>query len=128
MKARPLWMTLGLLAATMALGIAVRFALPGPWWLKKYGGSALWAMAIYWLVCVAMPRVRLARAAVAAGILATAVEFFKLYRSPAVDAFRGTVAGMLTLGRYFSVQDVAVYWLAICAAAWLDRRLRRKLP
>jgi hypothetical protein len=60
-----------------------------------------------------------------AGAIATAVEFFKLYHSPGMDAFRLTLPGMILLGRYFSVRDIVAYWVAIGLAAWIDGGIRR---
>jgi hypothetical protein len=59
------------------------------------------------------------------GTIATGVEFFKLYHSPGMDAFRLTLPGMILLGRTFSVRDIVAYWVAICLAAWLDGSVRR---
>jgi hypothetical protein len=41
-----------------------------------------------------------------------------------MDAFRHTLPGVLLLGRYFSVRDIAAYWIAIGLGVWLDARLR----
>jgi hypothetical protein len=56
--------------------------------------------------------------------MATAIEFLKLFHSPPLDAFRHTLAGILLLGRFFSVWDLIAYWLAISIGALVDRRLR----
>jgi hypothetical protein len=61
--------------------------------------------------------------ALLAGVLATAVEFLKLCHSPALDAFRHTLPGILLLGRVFSVWEIAAYWQAISAGAFLDRSI-----
>jgi len=104
----------------------VRFARVGlPAVVVKYGGSMLWALTIYWVVSTVAARLRLDAAVLLAGSIATAVEFFKLYRSPGVDAFRLTLPGILLLGRYFSAWDIVAYWMAIAAGAALDWRLRR---
>ena len=66
---------------------------------------------------------RIAIAALIAGAIATAVEFFKMYHSPAMDAFRLTLPGVLLLGRFFSVWDIVAYWIAISAGAFLDKRM-----
>ena len=109
----------GLLLATVAAGIAVRFAPLGlPAEVVKYGGSMLWALCIYWVVAAILPRLPEPAAAVCAGVVATAVEFFKLYRSPGVDAFRLTLPGILLLGRVFSPWDILAYWVAIAMGAW----------
>ena len=72
-----------------------------------------------------LPRRRVLWAGLLAASVATGVEYFKLYRSPGMNAFRGTLPGMLLLGRYFSVSDLAAYWMAIALGVWLDGVLRR---
>jgi hypothetical protein len=110
---------------TVMAGLAVRMAPLGlPAVVVKYGGSMLWAVMIYWIVSAALSRWRLPVVGLVAGAVATAVEFFKLYHSPGMDAFRLTLPGMFLLGRFFSVRDIMAYWVAIGAAAWLDGRIR----
>jgi len=112
---------------TIALGLTVRFAPLGlPHWARKWGGSMLWAVLMYWLVKLLLPHVRTIPAGALAGIAATAVEFFKLYNPPWVDAFRSTIAGIVLLGRIFSWWDILAYWAAIGLAALLDSWLRRR--
>ncbi len=114
-----------LLVATLVTGLLVRFGPLGlPAGVAKYGGSMLWALAIYWVVSAVAHRPVVA--ATVAGVLATGVEFFKLYRSPRVDAFRLTIPGVLLLGRYFSWWDIVAYWVAIAVGAVLDLWLRRR--
>jgi hypothetical protein len=91
----------------------------------KYAGSTLWALMIYWIVSTVLPTWRLSSVALLSGLIATAVEFFKLYRSPGMDAFRLTLPGTLLLGRYFSVWDIVAYWIAIMIGVFLDTRIRR---
>jgi hypothetical protein len=122
---RPILRSVLLLLLTIVAGIAVRFVHLGqPRFVAKYAGSMLWAAAIYWVASTVLGRMRLVWVVLIAGGVATAVEFFKLYRSPGMDAFRGTLPGVLLLGRYFSRWDILAYWVAIAAAAWLDRTLR----
>jgi hypothetical protein len=125
MTRRPIVRSFALVMVTIVAGIVVRFVRLGmPAFVVKYGGSMLWAATIYWVVSTGFGRTRLVVVALIAGSAATAVEFFKLYRSPGVDAFRGTLPGVLLLGRYFSGRDILAYWVAIVAAATLDRSLR----
>jgi len=89
----------------------------------------MWALTIYWVLAVLLARWQPWRVLVVAGVIATAVEFFKLYRSPEVDVFRLTLPGILMLGRYFSVWDIAAYWVAIGVGGLVDAsviRSRRK--
>jgi len=127
MRPRPIAHSLAAMLLTAGAGMAVRFGHMGlPAAVVKYGGSAAWALMIYWVVSTAAARWRPGRAGLVAAAIAAGVEFFKLYRSPAVDAFRGTLPGILLLGRYFSLRDIAAYWVAIAAGAWADGRLRRR--
>ena len=125
---RPVSLSLGLMFATVLIGVAVRFAPLGlPPLLVKYGGSTMWALMIYWIVTAVLPSWRPSLAVLVAGVIATAVEYVKLLHSPALDAFRLTLPGILILGRFFSVRDIAAYWVAIAAGALLDSRIRRYL-
>ena len=110
------------LTATLA-GLIWRLApLPLPWLLYKYGGSMLWAVAVYWLIAALLPRSTPSKLAFLAALAAAAVEFSRLVHTPGFDAFRETLAGKLLLGRYFSPKNIAAYWLAIALTAWLDAR------
>jgi len=122
-RRRPL--TVALLLGTVIAGLTVRFVplgLPPP--IVKYGGSTLWALMIYWVVSALLPSWRIRTVALLAATLATATEFLKLFHSPPLDAFRHTLAGVVLLGRFFSVWDLIAYWLAISIGALVDRRLR----
>jgi hypothetical protein len=98
-----------------------------PPFLYKYGGSVLWAAMVYWLVAAVLPRLHPGTVAVLAALIAAAVEFSRLCHTPALDAFRLTLAGKLILGRFFSVRDIAAYWLAIAATGFIDwRKIRAR--
>jgi hypothetical protein len=126
MTPRPHVRSLALCFATIVAGLTVRLVPLGlPASVVKYGGSTLWALMIYWIVSTLSPTLRLLTAALLSGCIATAVEFFKLYHSPGMDAFRLTLPGMLLLGRYFSVWDIVAYWMAISVGALIDMRMRR---
>lgn len=47
----------------------------------------------------------------------------KLYHSGWLDAFRHAPAGIVLLGRFFSVRDLIAYWLAIPVGALVAQRL-----
>jgi uncharacterized protein DUF2809 len=129
MRPRPLTISIALLFATILSGLLIRFAPLGmPPLLVKYGGSALWAVSIYWLVSTLLPNMRVEGAAAITAAIATTVEFFKLYHSPPVDSFRLTLPGVLLLGRFFSLWDLLAYYVAICVAGSLDQSLRNSLP
>ena len=127
MPSRPVGISLALLLATVAAGLTIRFARLGlPPFIVKYGGSTLWALMLYWIVSALLPTWRLPAAALFTGVLATVVEFVKLYHSPGLDAFRLTLPDVVLLGRLFSVWDIVAYWLAIVAGGVIDQRIRRR--
>ena len=116
-----------LLLITIVLGLAWRMVPFGlsPFWFK-YGGSALWAMALYWLIAACLPSLSAMGLAFLAASVAAVVDFSRLWQVPAIDAFRLTLAGRLLLGRYFSLKNIAAYCLAIALAALLDWWLIRQ--
>jgi hypothetical protein len=120
----------GLIVTVIVFGVAIRRVPLGlPPVVTKYAGSMLWALMIFLLVGVLLPALRLRRAALLAGAIATAVECFKLVHTPALDAFRLTLLGMLLLGRFFSWRDLVAYYAAIAVAAALRHRfLCRAVP
>jgi hypothetical protein len=130
MRPRSSLLSLVLIVATMAAGLIVRFVPPHlpvlhlPMGVAKYGGSLLWALMLYWIVSTVQPWWNLRRVIYFTGFLATAVELFKLLHTPALDAFRLTIPGILLLGRTFSIWDIAAYWLAVLVGAWIDGWLR----
>jgi len=107
------------MAVTLLAGLGMRFGSLGlPGFAVKYGGSTMWALMIYWVVALVLRGSGPGRVMVLAGMVATAVEFLKLYRTPSLDAFRGTLPGILLLGKYFSVWDIVAYWMAIGVGRW----------
>ncbi len=112
---------LALLLVTIPMGLAVRLLPLGlPWFLYKYLGSALWAVALYWFLAAILPRLRPITLAILASTIAMLVEFSRLVPIAPIDAFRLTFAGKILLGRYFSFRNILAYFLAIALTATLD--------
>jgi Protein of unknown function (DUF2809) len=127
-KPRSIFLSAVLVLGTVAYGLLVRFGPLGlPRLVAKYGGSILWALTIYWIVSALLARRRIVQVALGAGVLATCVEFLKLYHSPWLDSFRLTLPGILLLGRIFSVWDILAYWFAVAVGSSLDRRIFRSV-
>ena len=111
------------LAATVA-GLIWRLApLHLPWFLFKYGGSVLWAIALYFFLATLLPKLSPSRLAILAALVAALLEFSRLWHTHATDAFRLTLAGRILLGRFFSLKNIAAYWLAIAVVSLLDHLL-----
>jgi hypothetical protein len=113
--------TLAFLLITIPIGLAVRLLpLNLPWFLYKYLGSVLWAIALYWFLATLLPKLRPLSVATLAITIATLVELSRLIPIAPIDAFRLTFAGKILLGRYFSLKNIAAYLLAIALTATLD--------
>jgi hypothetical protein len=113
--------TLALLLLTIPVGLAVRLLpLHPPWFLYKYLGSALWAVALYWFFATLLPTLRPMAVATIALTIATLLELGRLVSIAPIDTFRLTFAGRILLGRYFSLKNIVAYLLAITLTATLD--------
>ena len=120
-----------LLLITIPIGLAIRLLpLRLPWLLYKYGGSILWAVALYWFLAAILAKLRPTTIATLAAIIATLVELSRLIPIAPIDAFRLTFAGKILLGRYFSLKNIAAYLIAITLTAALDSHFttRRQNP
>jgi hypothetical protein len=127
MPPRPVARSLVLALATIAAGLTVRFAPLGlPPFVVKYDGSVLWALMIYWICSTALATARLPVVVAVSGLVAMGIECIKLYHVPWLDAFRLTPPGVIPLGRYFSLRDIAAYWIAIAGGAAMDGSFLRK--
>lgn len=109
-----------IIACGLALrGLGLRLGLPA--FIVKYGGSVLWGMMVFFLVAIAAPKLSRRRIALVSAVIAVIVELFRLVHTPALDAFRLTLAGALLLGRIFSAFDMLAYGIGIGLAIGLDR-------
>jgi hypothetical protein len=113
----------GLCAAIIVFGLVLRrygFGLGLPAFAVKYGGSALWAMMVYFLVALAGSTLSRRTIALMSASIALGVELFRLVHAPWLDAFRLTMAGALLLGRIFSLWNLVAYGAGIILAMGLD--------
>jgi len=114
---------LGLALAVIALGLSLRFfgrELGLPAAVVKYGGSALWAAMVLFLVAALLPRLSRPRLALIAMTIAVAVELIRLVHTPWLDDFRLTLAGALLLGRIFSLWNLVAYAAGIVLGVVVD--------
>jgi Protein of unknown function (DUF2809) len=123
---------LGLTLAVIALGLSLRVfgrGLSLPAGVVKYGGSALWATMVLFLLAALRPRLSRPRLALIAMAIAVVVELIRLVHTPWLDAFRLTLAGALLLGRIFSLWDLVAYAAGVLLGVAVDwaigRRIRR---
>lgn len=128
---RPRAVYLGLLVATVALGLATRrYPSAFPEIVARYGGDALWAAMVLWLAALVRPAATTRRLALLALAVSVAVEVSQLYQAPWINALRATRAGKLVLGEGFLWSDLVCYavgvGLAAAVDAWLVSRLARR--
>lgn len=112
---------LAMMLLLVPLGYICRFVPVGlPPLIVKYGGSFLWAAAVYWFIASFLARQRPLAIGLITLIVSTAIEFLKRVQSPTLDGIRHTFFGKVIMGRYFSYTDIAVYWVAILCFVWID--------
>jgi len=112
---------LAIMLLLIPLGLLCRFVPIGlPPLIVKYGGSFLWAATVYWFIAFLLARQKPLALGLISLIATAAIEFVKQIQSPPLDLFRDTFLGKVLLGRYFSYTDIAVYWIAVACAVWMD--------
>jgi hypothetical protein len=114
----------GLYLLIVVSGLALRgfgFSLGLSAFIVKYGGSALWAAMVFFLVAIVASRSSRLSVALISASIAVAVELFRLVHAPWLDAFRLTLPGALLLGRIFSPWNMLAYGVGVALAVWLDR-------
>lgn len=113
---------------TVAAGLSVRSVLTGD--LAKYGGDALYALLIFWLVLVVAPRTRGWVAALVAAGFSVTIELFQLTGVPAALGAHSALA-RLVLGTTFNAPDLPFYVVG-AALGWALRatacRARARRP
>jgi len=94
--------------------------LPLPDFATKYGGDALWALAVFLGFGCAFRRSPTAQIALAAITFAWSVEFLQLYHASWLDAIRSTRLGRLALGASFHWPDLVAYAVGVAGGAFTE--------
>lgn len=118
---RARWIAAAAAVLTIAAGLGVRAIGDGD--VAKYGGVALYAVLVLWLVVLIAPRIPAATAGVLAFALSAAVELFQLTGIPARLA--GDPLARLILGSTFHAPDLAWYAVGAAVGAVLLAAVRR---
>lgn len=106
--------------ATIALGLLWRSPLlPLPSLVAKYGGDALWAVMVFFLVRGANPRLSIRASSAVALAICWLIELSQLYRAPWLESIRHTRIGHLVLGSTFNPPDLLAYALGVGIGALL---------
>lgn len=102
---------------TVIIGLATHRGLPGA--ICDIAGDALYAILVYLLIALVVPRRTRAAVAVIAFAVCAGIELFQLTGLPREWASAFPPVG-LVLGSGFDVRDVIVYAGAVTAAALVD--------
>jgi len=123
---RPVGLYIGLLGGTIVLGLATRrFPAAFPELVARFGGDALWAAMMLWLVALCRRAAAPSQVAISALAVAWAVEFSQLYQASWIQAIRATRSGALVLGQGFLWSDLVSYAIGVMLAAALDAGIVR---
>lgn len=120
------------IALVIATGLLWRSGhLPFASFIIKYGGDALWALAVFFGCGVMFPRSSTTRLALVALAFAWSVEFLQLYHAGWLEGLRATRLGKLVLGATFNVPDLFAYVTGIAFGAlaewvYLNKKQRAK--
>lgn len=126
MTARRAAPTVGLLVASIALGLATRrWPAAFPAVLAQYGGDTLWAAMVFFGLALVARQASTRTVAIAALAIAYAVEVSQLYQAPWINGLRATPMGALALGQGFLWSDLLCYTLGVGLAAAVDAARQR---
>ena len=118
---RPITLYVGLLIGTVLLGLSTRrYPDAFPDVIARFGGDALWATAVFWIIALMRRRSATLGIGVSALAIAFLVEMSQLYRAPWIEAVRATGPGALALGHGFLWSDLLSYAVGVLLAAATD--------
>jgi glycopeptide antibiotics resistance protein len=123
---RPVLLASMAAVACVGLVLVVRFEDVWPNWARVSGGDVLVMIPLYVAIALFRPRRASWLVAGIAFALASAVEFSQLYHAPAIDAFRRTFVGRMTIGSTFVPGDFACYFFGTVGAFAFDTLVARR--
>src|SRR5215469_1986586 len=107
-----------LVLCTIPVGLATR-AFPSwlPSALGKYPGDCLWAVMVFFGLCVLFPRLTTLRIACLALAFSFTIETVKLCPWSWLSSIRQTTLGHLVFGHVFTWQNFIAYSIGIASAS-----------
>ncbi|MDI1310980.1 DUF2809 domain-containing protein [Prosthecobacter sp.] len=95
--------------------------LPLSPFFSKYGGDALWALAVFLGAGLFFRHAPTWRISLIALGFAWGIEFSQLYHAPWIDQLRSSLPGRLVLGSTFNAPDLLAYVIGIVFGAASER-------
>jgi hypothetical protein len=115
-----------MLVLVIVMGLMIRrFHDRLPAFIGEYAPDTLWALAVFLLCRLVLPRASTLRCAIIATLFSVLIEVSQVYHAPWIDAVRRTTPGGLILGYGFLWSDIACYLAGVGMGAALDIRLNR---
>jgi hypothetical protein len=115
------------LVIVLVVGLSIRrFGAHLPFVIKEYAPDTLWALAVFLLCRLLLPRASTIQCATIAVIFSVCIEVSQLYYAPWIDATRRTTLGGLVLGYGFLWSDIGCYLVGVGIGAGLDAALLRR--
>ena len=109
---------------TVVCGLMSRsYHIPLPGFVAVYAGDTLWALMVFWCLCLWLGQWETWKLAGVALLVSFAVEFSQFYHAPWIDSIRDTTLGGLILGFGFRASDLLCYALGVLAGAFVDYTL-----
>lgn len=115
------------LLVTFGLGLLSRadFWKP-PEFVILYVGDALWALLVYWLVCILKPEYTAKSQLIITVLFSLVIECSQFYQAEWINQLRQTTLGGLILGYGFKVTDLIAYAVGAGLGAFINNRIIRK--
>jgi hypothetical protein len=115
------------LALVLGAGLLWRSSyLPLSPFLSKYGGDALWALAIFLGAGLCFRHATTLQVMLIALGFAWGIEFSQLYHAPWIDQLRSSLPGRLVLGWTFNAPDLMAYVVGIVFGAAAECLYRKR--
>ena len=116
----------GLIALVIAIGLPTRL-IPEffPAFVVDYLGDALWALAIFLLIGLVLPKKPTRTIFLIALAVTWGIEFSELYQADWINSIRAYKLGGLILGYTFLPSDLLMYLCGIGAGVVLEKWLSR---
>lgn len=112
---------------TIALSLASRhFSHVLPSWMAKNAGDVLYAVMVYWLLGLFLPRLSPRRRALGTLLFCLGIELLKFVQTPWLVAARHSTAGRLVFGVGFHGSNLVCYALGTALAWGAERALVRR--
>lgn len=114
---------------TMICGLLSRSQIiPLPDFISTYAGDTLWALMVFWGICVLAKDQPTWQLGLVAILFSFGVELSQLYHAPWIDSLRHTKLGGLVLGFGFKWSDLACYSVGVLVGTMIDHLLIRSKP